>query len=159
MIPDSTSLYLNSSLSPTTQFGSLICDSDFCEQSISLTYSLSSLNCSGINENVVMQLAITCSNETSSSLCDFYMSIINGRTINIPFSLFAEWCPKEETTGISTGHFLLFSNASQISNGDSLTTSRNIDAEILVNIDKRVTGTSLSSALISALILSDGNTI
>ena len=52
LIPDSTSLYLNSSLSPTTQFGSLICDSDFCEQSISLTYSLSSLNCSGINVNV-----------------------------------------------------------------------------------------------------------
>ena len=158
LIGNSTSFSVNSTITPTTQIGASTCDSQFCQQAITLTYDLSSLDCTGITENAKLQMEVACADGTSSSLCNFYMNLLNGRLIEIPYSVSAEWCPKTETTQISTQHFHLSSAGTQLSNGDSLNSSRTIDGEILVNVDSVVTGTSLSSASISQLILSDGTT-
>ena len=156
LIGDPNSFSVNSTLNPSTLIASETCDAQFCEQAITLTYNLSTLNCNGITETEVLQMNVACSNGTSASLCNFYMTILNGKLIEIPFVISAEWCPKTETTQISTSYFQLASNGTQLSNGDSLTTSRTIDAEILVTVDSKVTGTSLSTASVSQLILSDG---
>ena len=152
---DTSSFNLNTTIPYSSTYGSLTCGTDFCDQTITVTYNLNGIDCSGVNEYQIMQLDVAFS---GSDLCSYYLSAINGKKIEIPFTISAEWCPKEEITTIDVGHFLLSSNGSQINNGDSLTTSRIIDAEILVNILTKVTGTSLSSSTISNLILSDGTT-
>ena len=152
---DNGSFNLNTSITHTTSFGTLFCDAEFCDQTITITYDLNGLNCSGVNEYQIMQLDVLCSN---SAICSYYLSAINGKKIEIPFTISAEWCPKEESTTIGVGHFLLSSNGTQLNNGDALTTSRTIDAEILVNILTRVSGTSVTSSTITNLIMSDGIT-